>query len=251
MNKLVKTSEQISKMRVSAKMLAEMMNEIKPMVKEGMIPLEIDNFAFDWIKDHGAGNAFLNYHDYPNTLCIGVNNMATHGIPTNIPFKNGDIVTIDAGLIFDGYFSDMARTYLIGDVAISKRKFVETVKSALEKAIISAKAGNNVGDISYAIHSTVTPFGYHPLVEYVGHGIGRILHDEPSIPGAYGKPGQGMLLEAGMTLAIETLVNMGKPKVITSKKDGWTTYTADGSVFCLWENTILVTETGGEILTEL
>ena len=251
MNKLIKSLEEIELMRISCKMLAQMMLDLEPMVKEGTTPLQIDKFAYDWILSHGANTAFLNYGKFPNTLCIGVNNMATHGVPTHIPFKNGDVVTIDAGLIKDKYYSDMARTYLIGDVTLPKIKFVNTVKLALDKAIRAAKIGNTVGDISYAIHSTVSPFGYHPLVEYVGHGIGTKLHDDPQIPGAYGKPGQGVKLEEGMTLAIETLVNMGKAKVFTSKKDGWTTYTADNSIFSLWENTILVTAEGGEILTKV
>ena len=251
MNKFIKTQEQIDNIKVSCRMLALMMQEIGPMVKEGTTPLQIDKFAFDWINSNGAQNAFLDYHGFPNTLCIGVNSMSTHGVPTNIPFKNGDIVTIDAGLCWKGLFSDMARTYTIGTVSKDKQIFMDTVRQALDNAMNQARGGNHIGDISYAIHSTVKPHGYSPLVEYQGHGIGFKLHEEPSIPGAYGNPGDGMLLKPGMTIAIETLINMGKPKVITSKKDGWTTHTADGSMFSLFENTVLITEGECEILTKI
>jgi methionyl aminopeptidase len=248
-SKLVKTPEQIEKMRVSCKLLAQMMDEIDPMVKIGTTPLDIDNFAYEWIKSKGAKTAFLGYGGFPNTLCIGVNDMSTHGIPNSRPFQDGDLVSIDAGLKLDGFFSDMARTYIVGNTSEDKQKFVNTVKQSLDNAISKVKPGNHVGDISHAIYSTVNPLGYHPLVEFVGHGIGEQLHMEPSIPGAYGKPGEGMRLEAGMTLAIETLVNMGGPEVRIMVKPAWNTYTKDGSMFALFEHTVLVIEDGYEVLT--
>lgn len=251
MSNLVKTSLEIENIRKSCLLLAQLMSEIEPMVQAGVTPLAIDKFAYDWILEHNAKPAFLGYGKFPNTLCIGKNDMATHGVPTKEPFKNSDIVTIDSGLVFNGMYSDMARTYFIGNVAPDTIKFVNTVQIALNNAISSAIVGNHVGDISNAIHSTVRPFGYSPLVEFVGHGIGTKLHEEPAIPGAYGRPGEGLELKPGMTLAIETLVNMGSPKVIISKKDGWTTHSVDGSLFALFENTILITESGPEILTQV
>lgn len=251
MSNIVKTPEQIEKMRQSCKLLAQLMTEVAPMIKEGVTPVEIDKFAYDWIISHNAKPNFLNYYNYPNTLCIGVNDMATHGVPTKRPFENGDIVTVDMGLILEGWHSDMARTFLVGDVTEDKVKFVNIVKQALDNAMSQAVEGNTVGHISYAIHSSVRPYGYSPLVEFVGHGIGEKMHEDPSIPGAYGKPGDGIELKEGMTLAIETLINMGKSKVNVSKKDGWTTRTADGSMFALFENTVLVGKNGYEILTKV
>ncbi|MEI7603726.1 MAG: type I methionyl aminopeptidase [bacterium] len=249
MKKYIKSIDEINKISESCRLLAQMMRELEPMVKIGTTPLDIDKFAYDWILSHGAQNAFLGYGGFPNTLCIGVNDMATHGVPTDRPFQDGDLVTIDSGLKFDGMYSDMARTYLIGDVEEEKKKFVNVVKSALDTAISRARPGGYIGDISFAIHSSVKPYGYNPLIEYVGHGIGERLHEEPAIPGAYGKPGDGIMLKPGMTIAIETLINMGQPKVIVSKKDGWTTHTADGSMFALFEDTVLITENGRKILT--
>lgn len=251
MQNLVKTSEQIEKMRESCHLLAQMMIDLEPMVKVGTTPLEIDKYSYDWILTHGAETAFLGFGNFPNTLCIGVNDMATHGIPNDRPLQDGDIVTIDAGLLWKGYYSDMARTYMIGDVAPDKKKFVNTVKQSLDNAIAQVKPGNHVGNISHAIYSTVKPHGYSPLVEFVGHGIGERLHMEPAIPGAYGNPGEGMKLKPGMTIAIESLVNMGKPQVKVTVKPAWNTYTKDGSMFALFENTVLVTDTGHEILTKV
>lgn len=251
MKTLIKTQLQIDNIRRSCHLLAQMMSDLTPMVVAGVTPLDIDKYAYEWISSHDAKPAFLGYGKFPNTLCIGVNDMSTHGVPTDRPFANEDIVTIDAGLIFNNMYSDMARTFLIGEVASEKVQFVHRVEDAWRKAKSQALPGNSVGDISYQIHSNLKPYGYSPLIEYVGHGIGAQLHEEPAIPGAYGKAGEGILLRPGMVLAIESLVNMGGPKVIVSKTDRWTTHTADGSMFSLFEDTVLITLDGQEILTKI
>lgn len=237
-------------MRQSCKYLAQMMEYITPLIIEGNTPLQLDKAAYDFIVDHKCKSAFLGYNvgfgPFPNTLCIGINDMALHGIPSSIPFKKGDIVTIDAGLVWKGFYSDMARTFTIGNVSKDKKIFIDTVRQAVDKAILEAQDGNHVGDISYAIHSNSRP--YHPLRDFSAHGIGQKLHMDPIIPMAYGNKGDGMLLQSGMTLAIEANVNMGNEEIVTDES-GWTTHTKDGSMFALFENTILITGTGVEILT--
>ena len=244
----IKTKEQVEKMRIAGKYLAGMMVELEANCKEGVSGLDLDKIAYDYCIKNNVKPAQIGYHGFPNTICFGVNDNCVHGIPTNRKLKNGDIVSLDVVISYEGWHADMSRTFYVGEVAEETRKFVETVRKSWELAVKEAKIGNRIGAISKAIRSTVAAEGYSPLVEFVGHGIGKSMHEGPIIPGAYYEPSDGPIIREGMVIAIESIIAMGNPKVII-EKDGWTTRTADGSLFAQFENTVVPGIGGAEILT--
>lgn len=241
--------DKIAKMREGGKILAEILKEVLDDVVPGVTTAELDAKAEKLCKSHKVKPAFKGYQDYPAVLCVGPNDIVVHGIPDDTALEEGDIVSVDIGLIYKDVYSDMARTVAVGDISTSARKFIRTVGKALENAISVAKPGNTIGDIGYAISSTVEEKGYSVVREMVGHGIGYALHEDPSVPG-YGEPGTGAVLYDGQTLAIEAIINEGTSEISISDDDGWTSRTKDGKLSALFENTIVVSDKS-EILTPL
>jgi methionyl aminopeptidase len=234
-------------MRESGRKLAGVMKKLEQSIKAGVTTLEIDNLAEKLIADSKAQPAFKGYKGYPATTCISVNEEIVHGIPSERMIKEGDIVSIDAGINFQGYFSDMALTKAVGKVDSAKRKLIEVTKKALKEGIKAARCGNRLSDISSRIQNCVEQNGFSVVRQYVGHGIGLKLHEEPEIPN-FGRAHQGPVLKAGMVLAIEPMVNMGgwDSRLLPN---GWTAVTRDGLPSAHFEHTVAVTEKGPQILT--
>ena len=243
----IKSEREIQLMREVGKLAAECLATMGSMVKEGITPLEIDRACYEWTLSKGAIPATLNYKGYPNSLCVSVNDVVCHGIPNNRPIKKGDIVNLDVTPILNGYHGDTNATFIVGDVEEKIKSFVHTAREAMWAGIKQVKPGNTIGDIGYAISTLVKNRGYSVVIDYCGHGIGRVFHEDPVVVHV-GKPGQGVILKEGMTFTIEPMINMGgyKTKV---ESDGWTVRTIDGSLSAQFEHTILVTKTGFEVLT--
>jgi methionyl aminopeptidase len=244
----IKSDREIELMRESGHLLARVQNGLADMVKAGMSTYEINEIGEKLIRDLGCIPSFLNYEGYPASICVSVNEEIVHGIPSEDKFiKDGDIVSLDAGLIYKGYHSDCARTLIIGDAAEEARKLTEVTKQSFFEGIRAAKAGNHLYDISDAIDRYVTPFGYGIVEDMTGHGIGTNMHEDPMIPN-YHQDEKGIYLQPGMTLAIEPMINAGSREIKISD-NGWTVSSADGSLSAHYENTILITEGDPEILT--
>ena len=243
----IKSKREIDIMREAAKKLRNVLFELKEMIRPGVKALEIDGKAEKLIHAQGAQPAFKGYRGYPASVCISINEEVVHGIPSNRKIKEGDIVSIDLGLIWKDYYSDAARTWPAGSVAVKDKKLIEVAKESLYQGIHHMKADNRVGDISAAIQSCIESNGFSVVRDFVGHGIGRALHEDPQVPN-FGSPGKGQKLEVGMVLAIEPMVNMGQWEV-NILPDGWTVVTRDGKRSAHYEDTIALTENGPENLT--
>ncbi len=250
MNKAVevKTPEELALMRRAGGVVGDILVLLKGLVKPGMTTGEIDQIAREELKKRGAAPAFLNYHGFPGVICVSVNCEIVHGIPSDKrALKDGDIVGLDFGAIIEGWYGDSAITVPIGTISPEAQRLVTVTRECLEKALAAVKNGNRIGDIGFAVQSHAQSNGYTLVREFVGHGIGRALHEEPPVPN-YGKPGTGGRLKTGMTIAIEPMVNMGGPEVATLG-DGWTAVTKDGKLSAHFEHTVAVTDTGYDILT--
>ena len=235
-------------MREAGKRLAHVHQELGNAIRPGMSTLEVDALGEKLIRDCGCIPNFLHYNGYPASICVSVNDEVVHGIPKKDRYlKEGDIVSLDAGLIYKGYHSDAARTHAVGKVSEEAMKLMEVTKQSFFEGIKMAKEGNHLFDISAAIDSYVSGFGYGIVRDLVGHGIGTALHEDPQIPN-FSQKRKGVRLQAGMTLAIEPMVNAGTWQV-NFLRDGWTVVTKDGSLSAHYENTILVTDGEPEILT--
>ncbi|MCK4244882.1 MAG: type I methionyl aminopeptidase [Candidatus Omnitrophica bacterium] len=243
----IKNKGEIEKIRKASRITSELLFLLGKEICPGITTLELDRIAFNFIKRKGAEPAFKGYRSYPATLCTSVNGEVVHGIPSSIELKEGDIVGIDAGVGFDHYYGDSTRTFSVGKISSEASRLLKTTREALNLGIKKAVVGNRVSDISYAIGSHVEKKGYSVVREFVGHGIGRELHEEPEIPN-FGSPGQGSFLRSGMVFAIEPMVNMGK-KEIKILKNGWTAVTSDGKPSAHFEDTVLIGEDGPEVLT--
>ena len=245
---LIKSAPEIASMKAASKIVAETLELVGSAVKEGITTLELDEMAEAYIREQGGVPAFKGYSGYPATICAAVNSQVIHGIPSSATvLKQGDIVGIDLGVVYDGFVGDAARTFAVGEISEDASKLMSVTKEALGKAITQAKAGNRVSDIGHAVQSHVEAAGYSVVRSFVGHGIGKKLHEEPQVPN-FGQPGKGSRLKAGMTLAIEPMVNAGGFEV-NVLADGWTAVTADGSLSAHYGHTVLVTNDGGEPLT--
>lgn len=246
----IKTPDQIEKMRKAGHILGELLNILVESAKPGISTKELDNFAEKFIKEKGGKPAFKGYHGYPATICTAIDEVVVHGIPKeNQILKNGDLLTIDSGVICEGYYSDAARSVGIGQISAQKQKLITTAKIALNKAIDMAKPGTHLGEIGKAIQEIIEKAGFHVIYDLTGHGIGTTLHEEPHVLNYYaGQPGP--ILKPGMTIAIEPIFAVGTSEIIT-QNDGWTIQTKDGSCSVQQENTILITDYGNEILTEV
>lgn len=245
----VKTEEEIEAIRQSGRMLATVLAKIEEVIKPGMTGLEIDELANNMLNEMGSVPAFLGYQGFPNSICISVNDAVVHGIPNNIPFEEGDIVGFDFGVIYKGMITDAARTLIIGDCDSKVKNLVESTQRSLDNAINTVKNGCSVGDIANAAQTVLDNGNYGIVRDLVGHGVGHKVHEEPEIPN-YGVPGTGPKLKTGMTVAIEPMATLGDWRVVVDP-DGWTIRTRDGSLSAHFEDTILVTEKGAEILTRL
>jgi methionyl aminopeptidase len=245
----LKSPWEMDLLRISNRIAAEALTEIRKLVEPGITTLDLDRFAEEFVRKKGARPAFKGYNDYPNTLCTSVNEAVIHGIPSSQRLKEGDIISIDIGTIFSGYYGDAAITVPVGGVSDEAKKLLEVTEEALRRAIGKAIPGNRVSDISHAIEESVEGNGMHVVRAFVGHGIGKALHEEPQIPN-FGPPGKGPLLRSGMVLAIEPMVNLGTSEVVILE-DRWTAITKDHSLSAHFEHTVGLTEEGPEVLTSM
>jgi methionyl aminopeptidase len=244
----VKTSEEIEKMRVAGRLAAEVLIMIEPHVKPGVTTGELDKICHDFIvEEQKAIPAPLNYHGFPKSICTSVNHQVCHGIPGERVLKNGDIVNIDITVKKDGFHGDTSKMFFVGEPSIIARRVTEVSHECLYIGIKMVQPGIRLGDIGHAIQRHAEDNNCSVVREYCGHGIGREFHEEPQVL-HYGTPGTGLILEPGMTFTIEPMVNAGKRQV-KLMPDGWTVLTKDRSLSAQWEHTILVTETGHEVLT--
>lgn len=244
----IKSVEEIKRMRESGKRLARVHEKLKESIRPGISTKEIDRVCEDLIRSCGGTPNFLHYEGYPASVCVSVNDEVVHGIPSeNRILQEGDIVSLDTGLIWQGYHSDAARTYGVGKISPEARKLIEVTKESFFQGIEEAAAGRYLHDISNAIADYVIPYGYGIVHDLVGHGIGKSMHEPPMIPN-FPQRRRGIRLRAGMTLAIEPMINIGTGEV-EWLDDGWTVVTADHSLSAHYENTVLVTDGRPEILT--
>jgi len=244
----IKSKREIDLMRESGHLLCKVFEELSQAVRPGISTLDIDRLGEKLIRGYGCTPNFLHYEGYPASICVSVNDEVVHGIPrADRILQEGDIVSLDGGLIYKGYHSDCARTYPVGKISPEAQKLIDETRNSFFAGIKMAKAGNHLHDISNAIDAYITPFGYGIVEDLVGHGIGTSLHEDPQIPN-FAQKRKGIRLQAGMTLAIEPMINMGRSDV-EWLDDDWTVVTEDGSLSAHYENTILVTDGEPEILT--
>jgi methionyl aminopeptidase len=246
---IIKSPREIEQLKRSNAMVAEVFEKLRGMIAPGITTRELDQVAEEFILLKGARPAFKGYRGFPATLCISINDEVVHGIPGQRRLKEGDIVSLDVGVNYIGYFGDAAITLPVGEVDPEAKRLLEVTKKALYIGIEKAKAGNRLFDISYAIQNWVESHGFSVVRDFVGHGIGRELHEEPQIPN-FGTPHQGLRLEKGMVFALEPMVNEGTHEVRVLS-DGWTVVTADGKRSAHFEHTIAITDDGAEILSIL
>ena len=246
----LKTHSEIERMRTAGRAVAEILKIVGGCLKPGVSTQYLDDVVFKEICDRDMKPAFLRYSGFPASACISINHELVHGIPRRDRIiKEGDIVSVDLGVIYQGFYGDAAVTFPVGTVPPETQKLLDVTRESLSRAIEQVKPGNRLGDVSWAVQSLAEQSGYSVVRDYVGHGIGRILHEDPAVPN-FGKPHTGIRLAPGMVLAIEPMVNMGGWKVRTLK-DGWTVVTSDGKLCAHFEHMVAVTEDGHEVLTEL
>lgn len=242
-----KTAEEIELIRKSSLLVARTLAEVAKLIKPGVTGLELDAIAFEFIQDNGGVPAFKGYGGFPNSLCISPNEQVVHGIPTNQPFMDGDLISIDCGVLLNEFYGDSAYTFSVGEPTEDVKRLMKVTKESLLKGIEQAVAGKRLGDISFAIQQHCEAAGFGVVRELVGHGIGRSLHEAPEVPN-FGKRGSGLKLQEGLVIAIEPMVNMGT-KQVKHGKDGWTIRAADGKKSAHYEHTIVVQKEKAEILS--
>lgn len=246
---VLKTPQEVEKMRKAGDVVARTLDLLRRSAKAGMTTMELDEIAAQFVREQGAIASFKGYHGFPGHICASVNNEVVHGIPKDRKLSEGDILSIDFGAIVEGYHGDSAITFPIGKISEEVEQLLKITEESLYAGIEQAVPGNYLGDISHGIEKYIHGYQFGIVREFVGHGIGKVMHEEPQIPN-YGPPRQGPLLKAGMTLAIEPMVNLGTPEVIVLE-DQWTVVTKDGRPSAHFEHTILITEMGPEILTRI
>ena len=246
---VIKSRNEIEKMRRAGKMVAEILQMLREKVRPGVTTLELDRLAERQCTKWKARPAFKGYGGFPFTICASPNNQVVHGFANREPLVDGDIISIDFGLIIDGFYGDSAVTIPVGEISPETQRLLRVTRESLECGIGAALTGGYLSDISSAVQTRVESDGFSVVRDFVGHGIGRQLHEDPQVPN-YGVPGRGPRLKSGMTIAIEPMVNVGVPDVKVLD-DGWTAVTADGQLSAHFEHTIALTENGPEILTRL
>jgi methionyl aminopeptidase len=244
---IIKSHNEIALMKKAGRIVGETLLLLEEEVKPGLTTADLDRMAEEFITKHGAKPSFKGLYGFPSTLCISVNEQVIHGFPGAYVLKEGDIVSIDCGAFFDGFHGDAARTFPVGNISVNAQKLIDITKESFFQGIKFAKEGNKLSDISYGIQSYVEAAGFSVVRDFVGHGIGRKVHEDPNVPN-FGKSGKGPKLLEGMVLAIEPMINAGTHKVKTLK-DGWTVVTADSSLSAHYENTVAILSEGPEILT--
>ena len=243
----IKSLEEIEIMRESAQVVSRTLGMLAKEIKPGANPLKLDKLAEDYIRSQGAEPGFLGMYDFPNTLNWSPNAQVVHGIPTNEPLKEGDIISVDCGALKNGYYGDHAYTFEVGEVAEETRKLLKVTKESLYIGLREFKEGNRVGDVGYAIQNYCEGFGYGVVRELVGHGLGKDLHEDPQMPN-YGKRGRGKKFTNGMVVAIEPMINKGT-KRIKQLKDGWTILTADGEPSAHFEHNVAIVDGKPQLLS--
>ena len=246
----IKSERELALMRKAGSIVAQILEEMIAMVKPGISTGELDHYAESRTRELKALPAFKGYHGFPASVCISVNEEVVHGIPSpKRILKDGDIVGLDFGVSYEGWYGDSARTVAVGSISAEARKLIDVTQESLRRGIEQCHEGNRVFDIGHAVQNYVEGFGFSVVREFVGHGIGRALHEEPQIPN-YGPKGKGLLLKAGMVVAIEPMINAGSHEVKVLK-DGWTAVTQDRSLSAHFEHTVAITANGPEILTKV
>ena len=244
----IKTKEQLECMRESGRLTKEVLELLGREIKVGMSTKQLDKIAYDYITSCGAYPSFLGYSGYPASICVSIDDIVVHGIPSDdIIIKDGQIVSVDVGVVYNGWQGDAARTFMVGNVSEEKRKLVKITEECFFKAVEQLRDGTPLGDVGYYVQSHAEANGYSVVRALVGHGIGQEMHEDPSVPN-FGKKGTGIRLKAGMTIAIEPMINMGGYQV-DFLADGWSVRTRDRKPSAHYENTVAITENGVEILT--
>jgi len=243
----IKTDEEIGRMRESCRITARVRDAVAEKISPGVTTMELNDYAGEMIGKMGGESAFLGYRGFPGQICVSVNEAVVHGIPSEKKINLGDIVSIDVGVKYDGFIGDTATTVMVGVTDVDVIRLVRTAEEALKDGIAMAKEGRRLSDISHAIEQKALNGGFSVVREFVGHGVGRNMHEDPQIPN-FGDPGMGPILRKGMTLAIEPMVNMGGREVRTHN-DGWTVLTVDGQYSAHFEHTVVIGPEGAEILT--
>ncbi|MBT1073368.1 type I methionyl aminopeptidase [Pelotalea chapellei] len=246
---ILKSSREIERMRVSCRIVAEVLAFLKEQVLPGITTNDLDALAAHAAKKHKAKAAFKGYMSYPSSLCCSPNEQVVHGIPNSTPLKNGDILSLDFGILYDDFYGDAAITVPVGVVNESVQSLLKVTEESLHQGIMKAIPGARLSDISFAIQKYVETRGFSVVREFVGHGIGRSLHEEPQIPN-FGLPGKGVKLKPGMVFAIEPMINE-KSHEVEILNDGWTVVTKDGGYSAHFEHTVAITENGPDILTQI
>ena len=243
----LKTEEEIELIRESSLLVGKTLAEVAKLIEPGVSTAKLDAIAEEFIRDNGAIPGFKGLYDCPSTLLTSVNSAVVHGLPSNEPLKNGDIVSVDCGVLMNEFYGDVAYTFEVGEVSEEIKKLLQVTKESLANAINVAVAGNRVGDIGYAVQSTAEANGYGVVRELVGHGLGKNLHEEPQVPN-YGRRGQGLKLKEGLVIAIEPMINMGK-RHVKQGDDGWTIYAKDGLPSAHFEHDVVVRKGKAEVLS--
>lgn len=242
-----KTEEEIELVRKSSLLVAKTHAEIAGLIKPGITTLALDKIAEEFIRDNGGFPAFKGYGGFPNTLCMSPNEQVVHGIPNDRFLENSEILSVDCGVVMNGYYGDSAFTYEVGEVDVETKKLLKVTKESLYKGIEQAVAGNRIGDIGYAVQQHAESFGYGVVRELVGHGVGKNLHESPEVPN-HGRRGKGVMLKEGLVIAIEPMINMGTKRIL-QHNDGWTITTIDNKPSAHFEHTIVVRKGKAEILS--
>jgi methionyl aminopeptidase len=243
----IRTESEIDLIRHSSLLVAKTHGEISNWIEPGVSLRKLDSIAEDFIRSAGGVPAFKGYHGFPNTLCISLNDVVVHGIPSDYELRDGDVVSVDCGVKMNDYFGDSAYTYVVGQVSESALQLLKKTLECLDEGILAAVDGNRVGDIGFAVQQCAEKAGYGVVRELVGHGVGKNLHEKPEVPN-YGKRGSGIVLKEGMVLAIEPMINQGTAR-IKQHRDGWTISTADKKLSAHYEHTVVVRKGKAEILS--
>jgi methionyl aminopeptidase len=242
-----KTNEEVELLRESNLLVSRTLGELASLIKPGITTLELDRIAEIFIRDNGAQPAFKGYNGFPKTLCTSVNDEVVHGIPSDYVLKEGDIISIDCGVLMNGFYGDSAYTFAVGEISDEVRRLLEFTRASLEEGVKATIAGNRVGDISFAVQEKAESGGYSVVRELVGHGLGTRLHESPEVPN-YGKRGTGPKLMKGMVICIEPMINMGIKETL-QMRDGWTIKTADGKPSAHFEYAVAVDKGKADVLT--
>jgi methionyl aminopeptidase len=246
---ILKSPREIERMRVPCRMVAEILALLTEQVKPGVTTRDLEQIASNEARKRKAKPAFKGYHGYPSSLCCSPNTQVVHGMPTAEPLNDGDILSLDFGILYDDYYGDAAVTLAVGEISSEAASLMKATENSLYEGISKAVPGNRLFDISYSIQSYVEKLGFSVVRDFVGHGIGKSLHEDPQIPN-YGTPGRGVTLKAGMVLAIEPMINQ-KSHQVKVLEDGWTVMTLDGGLSAHFEHTVAITDKGPDILTRL